>query len=80
MPDLDKKPWSTVVAVLGEDILPIVLIIVVALIAIRLARAEPARGSWPVFLPGGQTARINPKLPAHRRGLQPRTARTARDS
>lgn len=40
MPDLDKKPWSTVVAVLGEDILPIVLIIVVALIAIRLARAS----------------------------------------
>jgi small-conductance mechanosensitive channel len=40
MPDLDKKPWSTVVAVLREDILPIVLIIVVALIAIRLARAS----------------------------------------
>jgi small conductance mechanosensitive channel len=40
MPDLDKKPWSTVVAVLREDILPIVLIIAVALIAIRLARAS----------------------------------------
>lgn len=40
MPDLDKKPWSTVVAVLREDILPVVLIIVVALIAIRLARAS----------------------------------------
>jgi small conductance mechanosensitive channel len=40
MPDLDKKPWSTFVTVLREDILPIVLIIVVALIAIRLARAS----------------------------------------
>ena len=39
MPDLDKQPWSTVVAILREEILPIVLIIVVALIAIRLARA-----------------------------------------
>ena len=39
MPDLDKQPWSTVVSILREDILPIVLIIVVALIAIRLARA-----------------------------------------
>lgn len=39
MPDLDTKPWSTVVAVLREDILPIVLIIVVAFIAIRLARS-----------------------------------------
>jgi small-conductance mechanosensitive channel len=40
MPDLDKKPWSTFVTVLREDILPVVLIIVVALIAIRLARAS----------------------------------------
>ncbi len=38
MPDFDKKPWSTIAAVLREDILPIVLIIVVALVAIRLAR------------------------------------------
>jgi len=38
MPDFDKKPWSTLAAVLREDILPIVLIIVVALVAIRLAR------------------------------------------
>ena len=38
MPDFDKKPWSTVIAVLREDILPVLLIIVVALIAIRLAR------------------------------------------
>ena len=38
MPDFDKKPWSTIVDVLRDDILPIVLILVVALIAIRLAR------------------------------------------
>ena len=38
MPYFDKKPWSTIVDVLRDDILPIVLILVVALIAIRLAR------------------------------------------
>ena len=38
MPDFDKKPWSTIVDVMRADILPIVLIVVVALIAIRLAR------------------------------------------
>jgi moderate conductance mechanosensitive channel len=38
MPDFDKKPWSTVIAVLREDILPVLLIIGVALVAIRLAR------------------------------------------
>jgi small conductance mechanosensitive channel len=38
MPDLEKKPWSTVVDVLRDDILPILLILVVAIIAIRLAR------------------------------------------
>ncbi len=38
MPDFDKKPWSTIVDVMRDDILPIVLIVVVALIAIRLAR------------------------------------------
>jgi small conductance mechanosensitive channel len=38
MPDFDKKPWSTIVDVLREDILPIVLILVVAIVAIRLAR------------------------------------------
>src|SRR5258706_9615875 len=38
MPDSDKKPWSTIVDVMRDDILPIVLIVVVALIAIRLAR------------------------------------------
>ncbi len=38
MPDLEAKPWSTIVALLREDVLPILLIIVVAAIAIRLAR------------------------------------------
>lgn len=38
MPDFDKKPWSTIVDVLRDDILPILLILVVAIIAIRLAR------------------------------------------
>jgi len=38
MPDFDKKPWSTIVDVLRDDILPIVLIVVVTIIAIRLAR------------------------------------------
>jgi small-conductance mechanosensitive channel len=38
MPDFDKKPWSTIVDVLRDDILPILLILVVALVAIRLAR------------------------------------------
>ena len=40
MPDLDKKPWSTIVVLLREDVLPIVLIVVVALVAIRLARVS----------------------------------------
>jgi small-conductance mechanosensitive channel len=38
MPDFDKKPWSTIVDVLRDDILPIVLILVVTILAIRLAR------------------------------------------
>ena len=38
MPDFDKKPWSTIVDVLRDDILPIVLILVVTVVAIRLAR------------------------------------------
>src|SRR5204863_9541851 len=38
MPDFDKKPWSTIVDVLRDDILPVLLILVVAVIAIRLAR------------------------------------------
>jgi len=38
MPDFDKKPWSTIVDVLRDDILPIALILVVTFVAIRLAR------------------------------------------
>jgi moderate conductance mechanosensitive channel len=38
MPDFEAKPWSTIIALLRQDVLPILLIIVVAGIAIRLAR------------------------------------------
>jgi small-conductance mechanosensitive channel len=38
MPDLEKKPWSDVIAYLGTNILPILLIAVGAFIALRLAR------------------------------------------
>jgi small-conductance mechanosensitive channel len=38
MPDFEAKPWSTIVALLRGDVLPILLIIVVAVVAIRLAR------------------------------------------
>ena len=38
MPDLEAKPWSTIVGLLRGDVLPILLIILVAAIAIRLAR------------------------------------------
>ena len=38
MPDFDKKPWSTIVDVLRDDILPILLILVVTVVAVRLAR------------------------------------------
>ncbi len=37
MPDLDKKPWSDIVALIGGDVLPLLLIVVVAIFAIRLA-------------------------------------------
>ena len=38
MPDFDRKPWSTVLEILARDVLPIVLIALVGLVAIRLAR------------------------------------------
>src|SRR5215208_2588554 len=38
MPDLDKKPWSEIVPFLREDVLPILVIVVVAYIALRAAR------------------------------------------
>jgi moderate conductance mechanosensitive channel len=38
MPDLEKEPWSTIVGVLRDDLVPIGLVVVAAVIAIRLAR------------------------------------------
>jgi moderate conductance mechanosensitive channel len=38
MPDLDKKPWSDVIAFLGTNILPLLLIVVVAAVLVRVAR------------------------------------------
>ena len=38
MPDFEKKPWSDVIAVLGHDVLPALLIVVAAIVAIRLTR------------------------------------------
>ncbi len=37
MPDLTKKPWSDIVGLLGGDVLPLLLILVVAIFAMRLA-------------------------------------------
>ena len=38
MPDFETKPWSTISAFVVENILPALLIVLVALIALRLAR------------------------------------------
>src|SRR6188472_3031869 len=38
MPDFDTKPWSTIAAFFVEDVLPSLLIVLVALIALRAAR------------------------------------------
>ena len=38
MPDFRKEPWSTVLTILGEDVLPIALVVLGAYVAIRLAR------------------------------------------
>ena len=38
MPDFEKKPWSDILAVVGQEVLPVVLIIVAALVAVRLTR------------------------------------------
>jgi small-conductance mechanosensitive channel len=38
MPDFDKKPWSDVLAILGQDVLPVLVILVGALLALRLTR------------------------------------------
>jgi small conductance mechanosensitive channel len=38
MPDLDQKPWSDIVAFVTREVLPVLLIIIAAYIALRLAR------------------------------------------
>jgi small conductance mechanosensitive channel len=38
VPDLTEEPWSDVIAFLAEEVLPLLLIVFVALIAIRLAQ------------------------------------------
>src|SRR5258705_11271270 len=38
MPDFETKPWSTIAAFFVEDVLPSLLIVVVALIALRAAK------------------------------------------
>lgn len=38
MPDLDQKPWSTIVAILREEVLPVLVILIAAVIAMRVSR------------------------------------------
>jgi small-conductance mechanosensitive channel len=38
MPDIDEKPWSDIVAFVTREVLPILLIVIAAYIALRLAR------------------------------------------
>jgi len=38
MPDFKKEPWSTILAVVRDDVIPIVLIVIASYVAIRLAR------------------------------------------
>jgi small conductance mechanosensitive channel len=38
MPDFDKKPWSDILAFLAHEVVPVLLIIVAAVIALRLSR------------------------------------------
>jgi small conductance mechanosensitive channel len=38
MPDLDQKPWSDVVAFVTREVLPVLLIVIAAYVALRLAR------------------------------------------
>jgi small conductance mechanosensitive channel len=38
MPDFDKKPWSDLIAIAAEYAVPVVVIVIVALVAMRLAR------------------------------------------
>ena len=38
MPDLDKPPWRDIATFVRTDVLPLLLIVVVAIIALRIAR------------------------------------------
>jgi small conductance mechanosensitive channel len=38
MPDLDEQPWSDIVAFVQRDVLPVLLIVIAAYVALRLAR------------------------------------------
>ncbi len=38
MPDFDKKPWTDILPFLRQEVLPVLVIVVVAYVAIRLAR------------------------------------------
>jgi small-conductance mechanosensitive channel len=38
MPDFDEEPWSSALAILTDDLIPIAIVIVVAYAAVRLAR------------------------------------------
>jgi moderate conductance mechanosensitive channel len=38
MPDFEKRPWSDILAVLGHEVLPVLLILVAAFVAVRLTR------------------------------------------
>ena len=38
MPDFDKRPWSEVLPFIGQGVLPILLIVVAAFVAVRFAR------------------------------------------
>jgi hypothetical protein len=38
MPDFDKKPWTDILAFVTHEVLPVLLIVVAAFVALRLAR------------------------------------------
>ena len=38
MPDFDRRPWSEILPFIGQEVLPILLIVVAAFVAVRLAR------------------------------------------
>ena len=38
MPDFDKRPWNEMLPFIGQEVLPILLIVVAAFVAVRLAR------------------------------------------